>query len=331
MVYKNLNQKVLKVLDLQLRRNMSSFCSGREVSVPVPWGEIRGREWGTEGGSPWLALHGWLDNANTFQPWAESHLPPGVHLLCLDYPGHGLSSHVPAGQPYHYLESLAHIKRVLRHQGWGKVGLMGHSMGAGMCMLYAATFPEEVSKLVMLDLVKPTSRYPEDLVNKTRQAVEDSLNIEEKLLHRREGKFSSLEEAQQRLLQGYAFLHGEGALTEQAAQTLIQRGAAPVGEEGGRCDFTYDLKHRQTSFYGFHPEYLKEFASKVSCPHLLIKAKKSMQYDREELDESILNVYRKNPHFIYEEVEGNHHVHLNVPEVLAAILEQFITTKKSSS
>ena len=27
---------------------------GREVTVPVPWGEIRGREWGPEDGVPWI-------------------------------------------------------------------------------------------------------------------------------------------------------------------------------------------------------------------------------------------------------------------------------------
>ena len=28
--------------------------NGREVIVPVPWGEIRGREWGSEDGVPWI-------------------------------------------------------------------------------------------------------------------------------------------------------------------------------------------------------------------------------------------------------------------------------------
>ena len=28
--------------------------------------------------------------------------------------------------------------------GWLKFGLLGHSMGAGMCSLYAATYPEHV-------------------------------------------------------------------------------------------------------------------------------------------------------------------------------------------
>ena len=33
---------------------LSAGLNGREVTVPVPWGEIRGREWGSEDGVPWI-------------------------------------------------------------------------------------------------------------------------------------------------------------------------------------------------------------------------------------------------------------------------------------
>lgn len=35
-----------------------------ELSIPVPWGEIRGKAWGH--GHPVLCLHGWADNCGSF-------------------------------------------------------------------------------------------------------------------------------------------------------------------------------------------------------------------------------------------------------------------------
>lgn len=37
-----------------------------ELSIPVPWGEIRGKAWGPEHGHPVLCLHGWADNCGSF-------------------------------------------------------------------------------------------------------------------------------------------------------------------------------------------------------------------------------------------------------------------------
>ena len=55
---------------------------------------------GSAPGTQWLALHGWLDNAGSFDTLAPQLVSacPRHALLCLDYPGHGRSSHLPPGQ-----------------------------------------------------------------------------------------------------------------------------------------------------------------------------------------------------------------------------------------
>lgn len=42
------------------------LCVVSELSIPVPWGEIRGKVWGPDHGRPVLCLHGWADNCGTF-------------------------------------------------------------------------------------------------------------------------------------------------------------------------------------------------------------------------------------------------------------------------
>jgi len=299
-----------------------STLSGREVTIPVPWGVISGREWGHPTGQPWISLHGWLDNAGTFDTLAPL-FPPKHRLLCLDYPGHGYSSPLPPGQIYHYLESIGCIRRVAEYMGWDKFGLLGHSMGAGMCSLFAATFPEYVEALIMLDLVKPSSRRVDEVVERTRNAVQSALDIEKKLKEKPEKVYKTEEEALERLIASSVFMHGENAVTENSARTMLKRGLK-ISDCGTGYVFTRDLRHRIPSMYGMPGQFLEEFARNIKCPHLLIRASNSPDYDSPELVQKILEIYSENPDFQTATVEGSHHVHLNSPELVAPHITNFV-------
>ena len=72
-------------------------------------------------------------------------------------------------------------------------------------------------------------------------------------------------------------------------------------------------------------EVAEEYASKISCPHLLIKAKDSSKYMTDENFDRLLKVYRNNnPNFVYREVEGGHHEHLNNPHRVSPIVNRFL-------
>ena len=42
------------------------------------------------------------------------------------------------------------VKRIVRHLGWSKFSIIGHSMGAGIGALYSSVFPNEVSHRIVL-------------------------------------------------------------------------------------------------------------------------------------------------------------------------------------
>ena len=66
-----------------------------EVRLSLPHIELAAHLFGPEDGRPVIALHGWLDNANSF-----ARLAPrleGLRVIALDMAGHGHSGHRPPG------------------------------------------------------------------------------------------------------------------------------------------------------------------------------------------------------------------------------------------
>ncbi|XP_054023933.1 serine hydrolase-like protein 2 isoform X1 [Dryobates pubescens] len=111
-----------------------------ELKFPVPWGHVAAKAWGPSEGHPVLCLHGWLDNANTFDKLIPL-LPKGYYYVAMDFSGHGLSSHRPAGAPYHFLDYVTDVRRVAAALQWRRFTLMGHSMGGSVAgMVSKASF-----------------------------------------------------------------------------------------------------------------------------------------------------------------------------------------------
>ena len=121
---------------------------------------IRGWTSGPENGLGVLALHGWLDNANSFAPLAQS-LGPQYRLVAVDLPGHGRSDHRTAGASYAFADWVAPVVGLVDALGWEKFILMGHSMGAGIATLVAGTFPERLRALILLEGLGPLTTLPE--------------------------------------------------------------------------------------------------------------------------------------------------------------------------
>lgn len=57
-----------------------------EMKIDVPWGHVSGKWYGNQDDQPILALHGWLDNAGSFDRLIPL-LPQKFPVLCIDLPG----------------------------------------------------------------------------------------------------------------------------------------------------------------------------------------------------------------------------------------------------
>ena len=173
---------------------------GININVPVPWGHIAVKECGNPDGRPIFLMHGWLDNCGSFQPLLP-YFEEKYRLICIDSPGHGLSSHYPPGMMYQTYDSIINVRRVANHFKLEKFGIIGHSMGANYGFLFTATHPEMVDFLIMLDIVKPMSRSLEATVKRARKSVDELLTCEQLSLQK-SPKEHTLESATKRMIEG---------------------------------------------------------------------------------------------------------------------------------
>ncbi|HLV69797.1 MAG TPA: alpha/beta fold hydrolase [Xanthomarina sp.] len=100
-------------------------------------------------GTPFVILHGFLgmsDNWKTLgTQFSENHFE--VHLL--DQRNHGRSFH---SDVFNYEVLVEDLKTYCDAQQLKNIVLLGHSMGGKVAMLFAATYPEMVSKLIIADI-----------------------------------------------------------------------------------------------------------------------------------------------------------------------------------
>ncbi|XP_008120081.1 serine hydrolase-like protein 2 isoform X2 [Anolis carolinensis] len=318
----------------------------------VPWGHIAAKAWGSPQGRPMLCLHGWLENANTFNKLIPL-LPKDCSYIGIDLAGHGLSSHRPTGYPYYLKDYVSDVRRAAAALKWNRFSLMGQSLGGTVACLFSCIFPEMVDKLI---LVESSGLFPapqgymrgpevfrkqtpgsqsatgdalphleewEKLLIGSRTVIENMMDVEAK--QHQAPKVYNSEEALQRLLKANSHL------TEESGKILLERGATKVP---GGLVFNRDVKVLTHTSSSAPIEFQANYLKKIQADVLMIIAqgglfrKESIYSDYLAVPLEALRASQKQ-HFQFVEVLGNHAVHLNEPEFVAGIISTFLNKNKS--
>lgn len=263
----------------------------RERSFEVFGRTMTALQWGDPAGTPTIALHGWLDNANTFNRLAP--LLPELNLVALDFAGHGRSDHLPPGSHYHALFDIQDVLAVAAVLGWERFNLIGHSMGAGISSELAGLFPERVLRAVMIDGFLATGGAgPRERIDANREAVLQMLHRSD----RQPPVYASLDDMVARVTQATD-------QTAEAARELVARGHKAV--EGGYTWRT-DPRIRFQTPLRMPSEQIDELMSRTTAPGLLIVARQGDRWYRSEVEAR----KARHPNLTVVEMDGPHHVHL---------------------
>lgn len=251
---------------------------------------IAAQEWGMGNKNRVIALHGWLDNSASFE--AIAPLINDSHIIALDFAGNGESDHRSQHGAYNIWDDLLDILAIADELAWDSFKILSHSRGAFVGMLLAATMPERVEKLLMLDgALLPPSDEASTPKNLSRYLHQQRNNYQ-----RPSRIMSSIEEVVERRI-------AKIDLTASECLSLAERSVRPA--KAGGYVWRHDPRAVGGSAFKFSKEHQQAFLSALQMPCLIILANNGL-FKSAGVD-SMLKEYS---HIMMEFHDGGHHMHM---------------------
>lgn len=241
-----------------------------------------------------IALHGWLDNANSFDRLAP--LLPNCQIVAIDSLGHGKSDFRSRDAQYLIWAEIEEIMEVADELGWKSFVLMGHSRGAGIASIAAGTFPDRVDKLILLEGGIPLPMTPEDAPDNLARSIQ----INQKLAGTDGTVFPNREAAISARADGFT------KVETSTAEILAERSLMKI-DSGYR--WHADARLKAPSFK-LTDTQIKAFLCSISAPTLLCLADDGiigdMRFAQPHIDEI--------PNLKKVRMKGGHHFHMEGAE-----------------
>lgn len=270
-------------------------ATARRRALAVNGLELRVLEWGEPGAPPLGLLHGGSAHAHWFDrvaaPFARR-----FHVVALDQRGHGESAwpEPPAYATEDFASDLAGLMDAL---GWGRMVVVGHSMGGHNALAFAAWHPGRVRGLVIADS-RPA--IPEERLAQMRRRGARPLR-----------RHATPEAA----VAAFRLLPPE---TVADARLLAHLARTGIVERDGGWSFRFDPECRRSR----RPANTWRLLPEVAAPTLIVRGERSPILPPETAERMRATI----PGASLVEIPGAyHHLVLDQPEAFVAALDGFLT------
>ncbi|CAG9808648.1 unnamed protein product [Chironomus riparius] len=292
-----------------------------EIKINLPSGGfIAGKWWGDLDTKPILCLHGWQDNAGTFDRLIPL-LPKDFSYLAIDFLGHGRSCWLPDGVVYNVFDNIFAVLYVMKEYKWDKISLLGHSMGAMVSFLFASIFPEKMDLLIKIDSFKNLDRTYEQELSDVKDGILNFMVIDERIRSSSEPPSYTVEEMIERVNTGSFF-----NITTESAPYLLDRNITRSSKYPDKFYFSRDPRLKNIILMT-HPESTAiESAKRINIPFLFFTTKQSSPlYAKFKYFDNLIKTFQQNPKFKLEVIDSDsHYFHLNDPEMISNAIGRFL-------
>jgi pimeloyl-ACP methyl ester carboxylesterase len=273
-------------------------------------------EWngGASGGPTALVIHGFADAAATWDDVCAVLAEAGLRVLAPDMRGFGDGPRVPAGAYYYFPDYVADVAALVREHLAPDAPLfvVGHSMGATVAAYYAATFPERVAKLALVDGLGPPDSPHDVAPVKARTWIDGVERLRASASAARPAAFASIDEAGARLARYNPDID---------PAVLRRRAAQLVRSEAGGFNWKHDPLHATTSPIPFFVESYRAFLRRITCPVLYVNGGPKGFHAPDE--ESRLASFIASAGLTQVTIDAGHALHWARPKELGDALVRF--------
>ena len=264
--------------------------------------------WGDEAKPPLILVHGTRDHARSWDRTAAA-LTDRFCVYAPDLRGHGDSDWATGGD-YSIIDYALDLHALGEAIAREPYTMIAHSLGGGVTLQYAGTFPEKVSRIVTIEGLggigwAHAARRPAHV--RMRSWMESMRKLEQRKLH----TYDTLDDATTRMLEA------NRRLTPELARRLTEAG---VRKAAGGYTWKFDNYTHAGSPYEFNMEDARDLWNQIRCPILIIWGEESWGAREGSLDLSAFHDYR------YEPVaNAGHWVHHDQFEVFMRLVNGFLS------
>lgn len=295
-----------------------------EIAIPVPYGQLAAKVWPAQRAvkpkKNLLCLHGGQDNAGSFDPLLEK-LDGEWQAVALDFTGHGLSSHLPRGCIYTMMHFVLDIARVVHFLGWNQFNLLGHSVGALVGHRYASIFPEKVSKLILVEGFGEIYEARSQLLDTMRATLLSLMRLEKK-------DFSEQPTYTEEEVMALYTKMPWGCIRADDVKILMKRGCKL--QDDGRYVFTRDFRLKASYWDKVDRAALDPWWKSYKNDILVLDAVPGFGSCSVHNGRMINTLKEQCRTFQMAMLDGDHHIHMNQPELVASYIKPFLQDLRGS-
>lgn len=215
--------------------------------------------YGDESLPPLILIHGTRDHARSWDRTAAA-LTDRYCVYAPDLRGHGDSAWAVGGQ-YSIIDYTLDIHALGEHIGREPYTLIGHSLGGGIALQYAGTFPDKVSRLISIEGLAGLgwiTERPRPAHIRMREWIANMHRLEQRELR----GYPDIESATKRMQEANAHL------TPDLARHLTEHGVRRLDD--GDYTWKFDNFTHAGSPYEFNTGDARDLWNQIRCPILII-------------------------------------------------------------